>query len=149
MNYNILYVLLSFFYIGSIKIAPGTISSLITASIWYFLDFSTFLDITITLFIGIMGFALCYKYSKYNKDKDPSFIVIDEVVGMSIALLMMPKEYYLFFLSFFIFRLFDIFKPGIISSSEKIENGIGIMLDDILAGSFTFFIMHLLINWIF
>ena len=52
MNYNILYVLLSFFYIGSIKIAPGTISSLITASIWYFLDFSTFLDITITLLIG-------------------------------------------------------------------------------------------------
>ena len=83
-----------------------------------------------------------------NEEKDPNFIVIDEIAGMSIALFMVPKVAHLFLLSFALFRIFDIFKPGFISTSEKIENGIGIMLDDIISGIMALSLIHFLIIWI-
>ena len=148
MKYKILYFLLSLFYLGKIKYAPGTVASAFTVIIWYMMDFSKNSQIIIIVSILIVGLILCYCYSKYNGNKDPSFIVVDEFVGMSIALLMVPKISYLYLLSFLLFRVFDIFKPGLISNSEKIGNGIGIMLDDIMSGIITLCIVHLFINWI-
>jgi len=148
MKYKILYFLLSLFYIGKIKYAPGTVASVLTVIIWYMIDFTKNIQIIIIISIILMGLILCYCYSKFNGDKDPSFIVIDEFAGMSIALFMVPKITYLYFLSFLLFRILDIFKPGFISKSEKIGNGVGIMLDDIISGIITLSILHLLINWI-
>ena len=148
MKYKVLYIFLSFFYLGKIKYAPGTVVSALIAFIWYMISFSKNTQIFIIISIVVLGLILCYCYSKYNGDKDPSFIVIDEVAGMSISLFMVPKVSYLYILSFFLFRVFDIFKPSIISSSEKIKNGIGIMLDDIISGIITLCIIHLFINWI-
>ena len=148
MKYKLLCFFLSFFYLGKIKHAPGTLASVLTAFIWYRIDFSKNIQILIIISIVIVGLLLCYLYSKYNEEKDPNFIVVDEVAGMSIALFMVPKVGYLFLLSFLLFRIFDIFKPGFISTSEKIENGIGIMLDDIISGIMTLCLIHLLMNWI-
>ena len=148
MNYKVLYFFLSFFYLGKIKYAPGTLASVITAFIWYRIDFSKNVQILVIISIVIVGLLLCYLYSKYNEEKDPNFIVIDEVAGMSIALFMVPKVAHLFLLSFALFRIFDIFKPGFISTSEKIENGIGIMLDDIISGIMALSLIHFLIIWI-
>tara|TARA_B100000686_G_C16183474_1_gene662136 strand:- start:165 stop:611 length:447 start_codon:yes stop_codon:yes gene_type:complete len=148
MIYKILYFFLSLFYVGKIKYAPGTIASVVTACIWYKLNIPNNIQIIIIIFIVVLGLFLCKWYSKYNKCKDPSFIVVDEVAGMSIALFMVPKIVSLYFLSFLFFRFFDIYKPGFISNSEKIENGIGIMLDDIISGLISFFLIHLIIYWI-
>mgnify|MGYP001054874121 FL=1 len=79
--------------------------------------------------------------------KDPSFIVIDEVAGMSLSLFMVPKELYLYVLAFILFRIFDIYKPLVIDKSQKFNFGIGIMLDDLLAGLFTSIIIWILILW--
>jgi len=146
--YKILYFLLSLFYVGKIKYAPGTVASALTVIAWYIIDFSKNIQIIIIISAVLIGLILCYCYSKYNGAKDPSFIVVDEFVGMSIALFMVPKISYFYFLSFLLFRILDIFKPGLISSSEKIGNGIGIMLDDIISGIITLCIVHLFINWI-
>ena len=148
MNYKVLCFFLSFFYLGKIKYAPGTLASIITAFIWYRVDFSKNIQILIIISIVVLGLLLCYLYSKYNEEKDPNFIVIDEIAGMSISLFMVPKVAHLFLLSFVLFRIFDIFKPGFISTSEKIENGIGIMLDDIISGIMALSLIHFLINWI-
>ena len=62
-----------------------------------------------------------------------SYIVIDEVVGMFLCLLLLPKNLFLYFMAFFLFRFFDILKPSIIFKSQNSKYGIGIMIDDILA----------------
>ena len=69
---------------------------------------------------------------------DPSEVVIDEVVGMGIALFMLPHTLGLYLLAFFLFRIFDIFKPSFIYQIQDLPHGWGIMLDDVCAGLFTF-----------
>jgi phosphatidylglycerophosphatase A len=65
---------------------------------------------------------------------DPSIVVIDEIVGMWIALLFLPKTWPAILIAFFFFRLFDIIKPYPAARLERIPNGWGIMLDDVAAG---------------
>ena len=127
-------LLLSFFNIGKVKVAPGTFASGIAAFTWYFIPNIVFLQILIIFSLLILGFWSCYIYSIQNYKQDPGFIVIDEIAGMSIALFMVPKFSILFIIAFIIFRVFDIFKPSIIYHSEKIDYGLGIMLDDIISG---------------
>ena len=70
-------------------------------------------------------------------DHDPSEVVIDEAVGMSISLFMLPHSLGLYILAFILFRFFDIFKPSFIYRIQNLPGGWGIMLDDVLAGFFT------------
>ena len=71
-------------------------------------------------------------------DHDPSEVVIDEAVGMGISLFMLPHSFGLYLLAFVLFRIFDIFKPSFIYQIQDLPGGWGIMLDDVLAGLFTF-----------
>ncbi|NOZ08427.1 MAG: phosphatidylglycerophosphatase A, partial [FCB group bacterium] len=74
------------------------------------------------------------KESQRTAEKDPGRIVIDEVAGMWLTLLIIPRELSLFILGFLLFRLLDITKPWIINRVQKLKNGYGIMADDVLAG---------------
>jgi len=69
-----------------------------------------------------------------HETADPSIIVIDEIVGMWIALLFLPKTVPVIVIAFLAFRFFDIVKPQPARSLEQIPNGWGIMLDDVVAG---------------
>ena len=141
--------LISFFYVGYVKYAPGTIASLIMLIIFFFIPNVFEIQLSILTLLLLLGFILCYYHSKISLEKDPSFIVIDEIVGMSISLFMLPKIFILYLISFILFRCLDIFKPFFINKSQKIDIGIGIMLDDIISGIITLCIIHLFINWIF
>ena len=74
--------------------------------------------------------------------KDPSKVVVDEMVGVWIALLAVPvgNVWYILF-AFLLFRFFDIFKPLGIRKMEQLEGGIGVMADDILAGIYSFLLL--------
>jgi phosphatidylglycerophosphatase A len=61
-------------------------------------------------------------------------VVIDEWVGMWIALYLVPHELVWGFVAFFLFRLFDILKPGPIQMMDDIHSAIGVMMDDVIAG---------------
>lgn len=65
---------------------------------------------------------------------DPSIVVIDEIVGIWITLLFLPKTIPVMIIGFLAFRVFDILKPQPARSLEKLPNGWGIMLDDVIAG---------------
>lgn len=69
--------------------------------------------------------------------KDPSRIVIDEIVGMWISLLALPSGWLYMLAAFILFRFFDIYKPLYIKRMEKLKGGWGIMMDDVLAGIYT------------
>lgn len=65
---------------------------------------------------------------------DPSIVVIDEIVGMWITLLFLPKAAFVIVVAFCAFRFFDIIKPPPARQLERVPNGWGIMLDDVIAG---------------
>ena len=132
--------LLTFFYIGYITSFPGTIASFFSAVIWFYIPNA--ISIYILIPTLIIAFYFCYKFSITSEEKDPSYIVIDEVVGMFLSLLFLPKNILLYCIAFILFRFFDIMKPSIIYHSQKAGYGVGIILDDLLAGLIVLLIMQ-------
>jgi len=88
----------------------------------------------------LLGTYVSYALLKQNPNlKDPSYIVIDEVVGQWIAVVLAPPLMYP--VGFLIFRILDIWKPWPISWADKLPGATGIMLDDVLAGITTAFLL--------
>ena len=150
--------ILTMFGIGHIKYAPGTLASFITCLIFYTNHQHSFLQanksylLFFLIIIFIFSIILIDKLIHRFKKKDPKEIVIDEFIGQSIPLAsiyFIPESFFLEYLnpngrdlwylsSFITFRLFDIFKPWpIVIVDKKIKNGLGVMLDDAIAGIFS------------
>ena len=128
-------IILRYFYLGNSKYAPGTVSSFFILLVWFFIPNILVIQLPILFFHLLIGFYFCYLFSiKKSADKDPSFIVIDEVVGMMISLYFLPKDLNAYLLAFILFRIFDIFKPSIINRAQNLPYGVGIMMDDIISG---------------
>lgn len=125
--------------LGLIPLAPGTFGALGGLVSGYFIKhYSSQPDVV--LLVLIIFFTLIGVYSS-NKiipewGKDPSRVVIDEVVGMWISMLFIPNNILFMLLAFVLFRLFDIYKPFFIRKFEAFPLGWGIMLDDVAAGVF-------------
>ena len=125
---------LRYCYLGNSKYAPGTVASLCVAIIWFFLPNIFLIQSLILIFHIILGFYFCYSFTSQSDEKDPSYIVIDEVVGMMISLYLIPKVFSAYLLAFILFRFFDIVKPSIIYRIQNLGYGVGIMMDDIISG---------------
>jgi phosphatidylglycerophosphatase A len=128
---------------------PGTMASLITIIIYYL--FYNYLNTIFFIFFIIL--VLFYSFYFLNKtlnqsfsSSDPKEIVVDELIGQSIPLLICENNFFLIMLSFLLFRLFDISKPWPASYFDlKIKNATGVIMDDIIAGIYTFLIIYLCI----
>ena len=139
-------LIVTFFYIGYVKIAPGSIASLVTTLIFYFFakHLISYLFIIIILITSILAFFAVSIYTYEMSEKDRSEIVIDEVIGQSIALLPLllfeqtnPPQLFMCLISLLFFRFFDIVKPYTINKLDKMNNTFGVIFDDILAGIFS------------
>ena len=83
--------------------------------------------------------------SKLLKIKDPSCIVIDEIVAFVLLLMLINPTLLNYILAFVLFRVFDIWKPFPINILEiKFKGGLGIMIDDIAAALFSFVIITII-----
>jgi phosphatidylglycerophosphatase A len=76
---------------------------------------------------------------------DPSIVVIDEIIGMWVSLFLLPKTFLAIISAFIVFRALDIVKPFPARRLEKLPNGWGIMLDDIVAGVYANVLTHLIL----
>jgi len=137
MDYQKLF--LTFFFTGLSPKAPGTAGSI--AGLAAGLVFLMFLPkgtlFTAVLAISIVAIFEINKYEKRYDLHDPKEIVIDEVAGMWLVLVIVPGDWISILLGFVFFRAYDIFKPSIIGRVDrKLKGGMGVMLDDILAGFF-------------
>ena len=139
-------LIVTFFYIGHTKIAPGSIASLVTTLIFYFFakHLIPYLFIIIILITSILAFFAVSIYTNELLEKDRSEIVIDEVLGQSIALLPLllfdqtnPPQLFMCIISLLFFRFFDIVKPYPINKFDRMNNTFGVIFDDILAGIFS------------
>jgi phosphatidylglycerophosphatase A len=81
-------------------------------------------------------------------DTDPKAVVIDEWVGMWIALFLVPHSVIWGTVAFFLFRFFDILKPGPIQLIDDLHSPLGVMLDDVLAGIFALWVIQSLIYFL-
>ena len=134
---NLSLLIITFFYIGMIRHAPGTFSSLVTLLIWIlFIPGDYFIRISITFLLTIIGFIFIKLSLSNFKENDPQSIVIDEVIGMSVALIFI-NDLSIMIIAFLLFRMLDILKPSIIYYSQHLPGAYGILLDDILAGAIT------------
>ena len=80
-----------------------------------------------------------------ERHPDPSIVVIDEIVGIWIALLLLPKTVVAYAVAFLLFRLFDVLKPQPARALERLPGGWGIMLDDVVAGAYANLGAHLIV----
>ncbi len=132
---------LTVFYSGLSPKAPGTVGSLVSLILGVILlqhinESTIFL---LAFLIAVIAVKEINKYEEEVKEHDSKEIVIDELVGMWIALAICGINsnniYYLSFIAFIYFRIFDIWKPSIIGTvDENIKGGWGVVGDDILAG---------------
>jgi len=133
------------FFTGYIPFAPGTFGSLMALAIYLIPGFEnpTILLTFISLF-SIIGIYVGNKFEKVY-GKDPAQCTIDEMVGMWITLLFIPKYVWYILFAFIIWRILDIIKPFPANIFEKINGGWGIMLDDIMAGLYSLVLVHIII----
>lgn len=127
---------------------PGTFGTV--AALPLVIVSTMFLDLTaymaITLIASVVGIWLCGKTASDMGVHDDSSIVWDEIAGMMIAMIAIPLTWQNLLIAFALFRLFDILKPWPISLLDKnLHGGLGIMLDDIVAGMAALAIMHSLL----
>ena len=135
--------------LGTVKIIPGTFSSLVTVIILYILFHTLSISPTLILLglitIFICSFLAVANYIKNNENKDPKEVVIDEFIGQSIPIYLYeishgteksPDEAVIFYIvCFVLFRFFDISKPFPVSFFDKnFKNSFGVIMDDVCAG---------------
>lgn len=124
---------------------PGTMGTVIAVGLYLLMpdvDWMIYLGI---IFISLIaGVFLCDYTAKALKVHDHPAIVWDEIVGYFITMFMVPKNGLWILVGFILFRLFDIWKPWPISVADKrLKGGLGIMLDDVIAGIFALIIIQI------
>ena len=125
----------SMFGIGYFRKSSGTFASFIALLIGILISsISAKLFSVVVILCIIVGFFVCHKIST-NDEIKTSNIVIDEFAGQFIAMMLVPNSLYLCFISFIIFRILDTKKPSISGMAKhSFPKGMGIMMDDIIAG---------------
>lgn len=120
-------------YVGYAPFAPGTLGTLWGLFFYYqLLELQPLFYLFITFVLFFLGVRISGRAEKVFGNKDDGKIIIDEISGMMFSLVFLPPKIELVIAAFVLFRIFDIFKP--IKKLEKIEGGLGIMADDLLAG---------------
>ena len=151
MSKNLFLIRFSEIYpIGKFKYAPGTMASLFTCIIFFYLN--TYFQIEILILIILIVFFISLlsikNYLKFYGNKDHQNIVIDEFLGQYVALFSIPlfeleNNFINISVIFLLFRFFDISKIGL-RSIEKIPGPFGIIFDDIIGGVYTITVIYLL-----
>ncbi len=127
---------LTLFFSGYSKKAPGTIGSLVALLLGLpILIFSANTLFLGAIFIGLIAITQIDKEEEESKIHDSSYIVIDELVGMWLAMAVSGLSLAGVVLSFIFFRIYDITKPSLIGKIDKeVKGGLGVVADDALAG---------------
>jgi len=134
------------FRVGYFPLAPGSWASLFALAAWYILpELSSVVYLAVLGGLLILGILTSRNYSAHTERVDPSEVVIDEWLGMWIALFAIPKVLTWMTVSFLLFRFFDVTKITPVRNMERMHGGWGIMMDDVAAGLYALGLTHLLI----
>lgn len=128
----------SVFFIGYLPLVPGTFGSMVGVGLFYLLKCISWPGYFLFIFfLTALGMLVSGKAEKLLNKKDPGCVVIDEVMGMLIALSFMPRDFKIVMLGFIIFRILDTLKPYPAGRLQNLGGSAGIMVDDLIAGIYT------------
>lgn len=135
---------------GLAPVAPGTVGTLVAMPlVWLIMLGGLYWHIGFIVAGSVLGVYVCGKASADIHQPDHASIVWDEFIGFAITMFLVPPGWLTLLLGFALFRLFDILKPWPIRwFDQKVHNGLGIMLDDMLAGVAACVALHLLLPFV-
>ena len=138
------------FYTGFLPKAPGTWGTLVALPLHLLLiQFSRPVYFGAIATLGVIAVLTAGSAEKILDRKDPGPVVIDEIVGMLITLIGAPTHWLALLLGFVLFRFFDIVKPFPIGwVDRRINGGLGIVLDDCLAGLFALVFLQIICRFL-
>lgn len=133
---------------GALPIAPGTFGTLMAIPFYLCMHLlPIYVYLGVLVIVTIVSMWLCQNVSKEIAVHDHQGMCLDEIVGFLVTMFAVPFKLKYIVLGFILFRLFDIWKPQPIRFlDEKIKGGVGMILDDVLAGIYSCIILHIL-SW--
>lgn len=127
----------SVFGAGYSPVASGTVGSLVTAVAIWLLPLTLLRTAVALVVVTLLGIWAGGRVERVLGRKDPGVIVIDEVAGMLLSVIGLPRSLPVLITAFLLFRLFDIWKPFPARESQALTGGMGVMVDDLIAGLYT------------
>jgi phosphatidylglycerophosphatase A len=126
------------FEIGRFPFAPGTVASAVALPLAWLMSRSLgpYALCGAAFLAAAIGVWASDEYMRETGKNDPSECVIDELAGQWLACAFAPLSLPGFALAFVLFRLFDITKPWPVSAAERLNGGLGVVADDMVAGLF-------------
>ncbi len=127
-------MLASVFGAGYAPVASGTVGSFVTVVAIWLLPLTPLRILVALVVVTLVGIWAGSRVERVLGRKDPGVIVIDEVAGMLLSVILLPPTIPVLVTAFFLFRLFDIWKPFPARESQALTGGVGVMVDDLIAG---------------
>ncbi len=140
-------IIATVFGVGYFPVGPGTAGTVVGMVLAVFTQHSLPLYTGVLAGLLVIGVLSSDHLARTLKQSDPGCVVIDEVVGIMIALWGLPLIWPVMISGFFLFRALDMFKIYPINKFEAIPGGIGIVLDDVMAGLYANVILHIALRW--
>lgn len=136
--------------LGYAPFAPGTFGTLAGIPAFYYVSMLPwFLQLVVAVLIVLVSFRICDIAGEFYGEADDGRIVIDELAGYLITTLFLPFTWGTALLAFILFRIFDILKPPPANWFDReMKNGIGVTLDDVMAGIYAAIVLRICL-WIF
>jgi len=122
---------------GYAPVAPGTVGSAVAALLLWLVPFSGPGLVLFLVGVTLAGIWAAHRVERLLGVTDPGAIVIDEVAGLTLALLVAPRTLPVVVVAFLLFRVFDVVKPFPARAAERLPGGTGVMADDLVAGLYT------------
>lgn len=149
MKINLLEKILgSGLFTGFLPGMSGTYASFLAMLIFLIPGFENpALMIFLISFFILVGVPIAVKFENVYGN-DPAEYTLDEFIGMWITLLFIPKKIWFILSAFVIWRVFDIIKPFPARKLESVKNGWGVILDDVMAGIYSFILIQAIIYFL-
>jgi phosphatidylglycerophosphatase A len=126
---------------GRAPVAPGTVGSALAALLLWLVPFSRAGVVLFLVAVTLVGAWAAGRAERALGVKDPAVIVIDEVAGMTLAVVAFPLTAPVLVTGFALFRLFDVAKPFPAGRAQRLPGGLGVMVDDLVAGLYALAIL--------
>ncbi|MDF3054414.1 MAG: phosphatidylglycerophosphatase [Gammaproteobacteria bacterium] len=131
---------------GTLPKMPGTWGTIVAIPIYLLMShLSLSAYIALTTLLILISFVICHITARDIGVHDHPGIVLDEIVGYLLTMILVPTGWFWVITGFIFFRIFDIWKPFPIRwVDSKIKGGVGIVVDDLLAGVYAWIVLQLI-----
>jgi phosphatidylglycerophosphatase A len=129
--------------VGRAPLAPGTVASALTVVAIWLASLSAPVLAVALVAVTVLGTWAADASERALGGKDPGAIVIDEVAGMTLAVLIVPPTPLVLAVAFVLFRVFDVLKPFPANVAQQLRGGVGVMVDDLVAGLYALVLVTL------